>query len=635
MSPNGTRYPRTPTNETTLKTMHALDALLSNKKPMPMSPNKIPDAQDSKIPDAKISDAKIHDTQSSEEQRAALDWYHKRQLEMDDQLLILERLIEEKDAKHSSEIQREHELRRKLQQDGSKEEVQKLRAQLNEARNDLDILERERLQSAREQAELKYKKDPEGIPCRKLLVGFSSGVISSPDADVVLDLAEALGLEAALHNDRYQTATLMCLFETSLTRFPSLKDSLAAVLNGQSVEWALNRFSRLFTSFVNIKRMPTLDVIRIIALSRINNSLRVKVDSAVKVAASVHYDKLQEMSSAAEVDGVIPVLGAEHKLKTLYELPGLKQILSYDTNDDSRDVHWSAFSKFVCAIGCFVGDRKGKLEEARNKLNGFRGAEYTDHDLFISEFEKLFDVCTSWFRKPIENDFDKLQRVLRECPEAVKAQYIAYVTDPVRKVDELSTSWNEFCAIFQIVWKSAFDKLLLQRSMGIQMNTQYAAKAVVHQMPQPRKSNDTQVTFPVSDTEPDVSFQDKTIKCIVCPENFLFSVKQQISYKEKGFEHDPRRCPKCRGQICDIFKSTGSCPYGDDCKFLHSLEGAQGEQLTSTKKLKFPCKFFEAGRCERGDSCGFEHVAGVKKEETVHAVRFGMPADDDFAVYPM
>ena len=76
-------------------------------------------------------------------------------------------------------------------------------------------------------------------------------------------------------------------------------------------------------------------MIRIFALSRINNSLRVKVDSAVKVAASVYYDKLQEMSSAAEVDGVIPVLGAEHKLKTLYELPGLTRILSYDTNDDS------------------------------------------------------------------------------------------------------------------------------------------------------------------------------------------------------------------------------------------------------------------------------------------------------------
>ena len=64
---------------------------------------------------------------------------------MDDQLLILEKLIEEKDAKYSSEIQREHELRHKLQQDGSKEEVHKLRAQLNEARNDLDILGRERV----------------------------------------------------------------------------------------------------------------------------------------------------------------------------------------------------------------------------------------------------------------------------------------------------------------------------------------------------------------------------------------------------------------------------------------------------------------------------------------------------------
>jgi DNA replicative helicase MCM subunit Mcm2 (Cdc46/Mcm family) len=39
--------------------------------------------------------------------------------------------------------------------------------------------------------------------------------------------------------------------------------------------------------------------------------------------------------------------------------------------------------------------------------------------------------------------------------------------------------------------------------------------------------------------------QDRTLTCCDCGEEFIFPVKDQEFYKEKGFS-DPKRCPKCR-----------------------------------------------------------------------------------------
>lgn len=39
---------------------------------------------------------------------------------------------------------------------------------------------------------------------------------------------------------------------------------------------------------------------------------------------------------------------------------------------------------------------------------------------------------------------------------------------------------------------------------------------------------------------------DKKIICKDCGQEFLFTEGEQEFYKEKGFEHDPVRCPDCR-----------------------------------------------------------------------------------------
>lgn len=39
---------------------------------------------------------------------------------------------------------------------------------------------------------------------------------------------------------------------------------------------------------------------------------------------------------------------------------------------------------------------------------------------------------------------------------------------------------------------------------------------------------------------------DKTLKCKDCGASFVFTVREQEFYKEKGFDNEPVRCPDCR-----------------------------------------------------------------------------------------
>ena len=40
--------------------------------------------------------------------------------------------------------------------------------------------------------------------------------------------------------------------------------------------------------------------------------------------------------------------------------------------------------------------------------------------------------------------------------------------------------------------------------------------------------------------------EDKTIVCVDCGKEFVFTAGEQEFYKAKGFENEPKRCPDCR-----------------------------------------------------------------------------------------
>lgn len=43
-----------------------------------------------------------------------------------------------------------------------------------------------------------------------------------------------------------------------------------------------------------------------------------------------------------------------------------------------------------------------------------------------------------------------------------------------------------------------------------------------------------------------MTFEDRTLVCKECGNEFLFSSSEQEFYAEKGFQNDPARCADCR-----------------------------------------------------------------------------------------
>ncbi len=43
-----------------------------------------------------------------------------------------------------------------------------------------------------------------------------------------------------------------------------------------------------------------------------------------------------------------------------------------------------------------------------------------------------------------------------------------------------------------------------------------------------------------------MAFEDKTLKCRECDEDFVFTAGEQGFYAEKGLLNEPQRCPACR-----------------------------------------------------------------------------------------
>jgi CxxC-x17-CxxC domain-containing protein len=45
-----------------------------------------------------------------------------------------------------------------------------------------------------------------------------------------------------------------------------------------------------------------------------------------------------------------------------------------------------------------------------------------------------------------------------------------------------------------------------------------------------------------------MEFQDKSLVCSDCGQEFVFTAGEQSFYQEKGFSHEPKRCKTCRAR---------------------------------------------------------------------------------------
>ena len=45
-----------------------------------------------------------------------------------------------------------------------------------------------------------------------------------------------------------------------------------------------------------------------------------------------------------------------------------------------------------------------------------------------------------------------------------------------------------------------------------------------------------------------MEFRDRTLKCIACGDEFVFTAGEQLFFSEKQFTNDPKHCKKCKAK---------------------------------------------------------------------------------------
>jgi CxxC-x17-CxxC domain-containing protein len=73
-----------------------------------------------------------------------------------------------------------------------------------------------------------------------------------------------------------------------------------------------------------------------------------------------------------------------------------------------------------------------------------------------------------------------------------------------------------------------------------------------------------------------MEFVDRNINCRDCGTSFVFTAGEQAFYQQKGFSHDPVRCPNCRRAKKDSTAGGGGGGYGSGDSYGHRGGGGGG-----------------------------------------------------------
>ena len=57
-----------------------------------------------------------------------------------------------------------------------------------------------------------------------------------------------------------------------------------------------------------------------------------------------------------------------------------------------------------------------------------------------------------------------------------------------------------------------------------------------------------------------MEFQDRTLKCIDCGTDFVFTAGEQLFFHDKQFRNEPKRCKSCKAKRVSVLATPASRP---------------------------------------------------------------------------
>ena len=71
-----------------------------------------------------------------------------------------------------------------------------------------------------------------------------------------------------------------------------------------------------------------------------------------------------------------------------------------------------------------------------------------------------------------------------------------------------------------------------------------------------------------------MEYQDKTLKCIDCGTDFVFTAGEQLFFHDKQFKNEPKRCKNCKGKRVAVLGATATEPCVEEALGLPNRKHA-------------------------------------------------------------
>ena len=64
-----------------------------------------------------------------------------------------------------------------------------------------------------------------------------------------------------------------------------------------------------------------------------------------------------------------------------------------------------------------------------------------------------------------------------------------------------------------------------------------------------------------------MEYRDKSLVCVECHQQFVWTAGEQLFYADKNFKNEPKRCKECKGKgVVSCVVCKGSTPKCQNCK---------------------------------------------------------------------
>ena len=291
---------------------------------------------------------------------------------------------------------------------------------------------------------------------------------------------------------------------------------------------------------------------------------------------------------------------------------------------------WVGILRICVEMACFDANKSKTFKMYQTLYLNIDYSQDNNHIEILASETSLYDPCTLSFGGDFITTYQRFTYLLEKLKTSHK-EMANQLTDLIAKetsIDLLTMEWSKVGSLLQQAFarQERLDEL---NGTNTESDEEDGGKPAVHAMsangrptecPYFKKgscrkgdlcnmSHDTAAR--AAKTKGD--FKEKTLTCKEegCGEKFKFSVEEQLSFHNRGHSTDPSKCPKHRSKPfghCDAFKDTGTCKFGDACRFIHTAQtggqlaiedGAGAEDSESSEEYG---DFFIRTECSSSES---------------------------------